>query len=370
VGGARPSFCPHPTLGILDSKLVKQHGATDAANAETGDTAQKWLDQHSAGSGPYMLTGWKPLDQISFAVNTRYWRGEPPFKYLILRHVADSTTALDMLRDGKVDVVENLDSSLVDTAKAEKDLWVATGQSLDMLYLGMTSNARLSKELSDSRVRRAVAAAIDYDAIISGALRGFGVRAPSVIPVGMPGVDAAQTQGRDLQKARTLLKEAGYEGGFTVDLTYGASATREVVATEIKKDLAEVGITVNLLPLEQTEYLSRMRARQLAFALGTWTPDYVDVTAWTHFFSYPDLSMATRMWYDSPAIQAIARGIEAESDPANRVALTAQWQTQMQQDMAFTMIYQRQVATALSNKVAAGFVYHPVYYFSPFDGLK
>ena len=43
----------NPSLGIQDSKLVKEHGGTDAADAATTDKAKEWLDQNSAGSGPF-----------------------------------------------------------------------------------------------------------------------------------------------------------------------------------------------------------------------------------------------------------------------------------------------------------------------------
>jgi ABC-type dipeptide transport system, periplasmic component len=54
----------NPSLGIQDSKLVKEHGGTDAADAATTDKAKEWLDQNSAGSGPFILTKWSPKADI------------------------------------------------------------------------------------------------------------------------------------------------------------------------------------------------------------------------------------------------------------------------------------------------------------------
>jgi len=76
------------------------------------------------------------------------------------------------------------------------------------------------------------------------------------------------TQGRDLTKAKALLKDAGYENGFTVELAYGSNPTRETIAAKIKNDLKEAGITVNLKPMEQSVYLTDMRAKKLALPLA------------------------------------------------------------------------------------------------------
>ena len=168
--------------------------------------------------------------------------------------------------------------------------------------------------------------------------------------IGMPGVDVKDTKGRDLEKSKALLKEAGYANGFTVKLHYGSNAIRETVAAKLKADLAEVGITLELTPMEQSVYLSEMRAQKLPLSFGGWTPDYLDVTMWTHFFSYPDASIALRMWYDSPKTEEIARKIESEMDPAKRADLVKQWQAQVNEDMPFTMLYQTQTITAM-NKV-------------------
>ncbi|MBZ0287639.1 MAG: ABC transporter substrate-binding protein, partial [Anaerolineae bacterium] len=50
-----------PALSVLDSAVAKEHGATDAEDADATDTANDWLTQNSAGSGPFNLTGWTPL---------------------------------------------------------------------------------------------------------------------------------------------------------------------------------------------------------------------------------------------------------------------------------------------------------------------
>lgn len=360
------AVCANPSLGIEDSKLVKEHGGTDAADADKTDTAKDWLDRNSAGSGPYVMTNWTPKAEIIFEANANYFRGKPYFDRVIIKHNSDPTTQLQMVQRGDADMIRSLDSDLVDQAKADTNLQVVIGTSLDQNYLAMTSNPEISEPLSKPLVRQAIAYSIDYDGIIKAILNGYGTRAPSIIPVGLPGVDASQVIVRDVNKAKELLKQAGYENGFEVNLHYGSNPTRETVAAKLKADLAEAGITVNLTPMEQSVYLSEMRAQKLPFAFGGWTPDYLDVTMWTHFFSFPDTSIAMRMWYDSPKTQEIATAIEKEMDEGKRVELTKQWQTQVMDDMPFLMLYQLQTITVLQKDIK-GYAFHPVYFFNLAD---
>jgi len=364
------SIVAAPALSVLDSKLVKSKGGTDAADADKTDKAKDWLDQNSVGSGPFIQTSWKPKAEIVLEANPNYWRGKPKLGKVIIKHMADPTTELQMLQRGDADLTFGTDLvDLVEQAKADPNLNVVIGQTLDQNYLAMTSSAALSKPLSDKRVRQAIALSIDYDGLIKALLRGYGSRAPSIIPLGVLGVDPKMTQGRDLAKAKALLKDAGYENGFTVELAYGSNPTRETIAAKLKNDLKEASITVNLKPMEQSVYLSDMRAQKLAFAFGGWTPDYLDPTMWTDYFSYSDRGIAKRMLYNDPEAEKYAKIVGTELDPAKREQAIKDLQKVLMDDMAFTMLYQSQ-SIAVMNKSVKGFAYHPVNFVSFFDLSK
>ncbi len=358
-----------PAMSVVDSKTVKAHGGTDAADADKTDKAKDWLDQNSAGSGPFILTKWTPKAEIVLEANANYWRGKPKLGRVIVKHVEDPTTSLQMLQRGDADMVQDLSPDLADKAKADTNLVVDVGQTLNQNYLAMTSSASLSKPVSDKRVRQAIAYAIDYDGLIKSILRGYGSRAPSIIPLGVMGVDKSMAWGRDLIKSKALLKDAGYEKGFTVDLAYGSNPTRETIAAKLKSDLAEAGITVNLVPKEQSVYLSEMRAKKLTMAFGGWTPDYLDPTMWTDYFSYADRGIATRMLYSNPEAEKLAKVIDTEFNVEKRAQAIKDLQKILIDDMAFTMLYQNQMVNAMSKSVK-GFAYHPVQFVNFLDLSK
>lgn len=381
------SSASNPSLGIQDSKLVKEHGGTDAADASTTDKAKEWLDQNSAGSGPFILTKWDPKSTIEFVANKTYWKGVPKFDKVVITHISDPTTKLQMLDRGDVDMIDSLSYDLVEQAKANPDITTVVDQSLDENYLAMTyacpdaiaaaDPAKLAELqspesfeiLCKKEVRQAVAYSIDYEGIAKAVLNGYAARAPSIIPIGINGVDPTKTQGRDLAKAKELLAAAGYPDGVTIDLYYASNATRDTIAAKIQNDLAEAGITLNLKPLEQSVYLTQMRAQQLPMAFGGWTPDYLDVTMWTDYFGLGDRSIAFRMNFMNEEANALATEIRTTADPAARTAAVEKLQTVFIEEMPFTMLYQTQYVHAF-RKDLQGFKYHPVWFVDLFSLYK
>ncbi len=70
---ALPYILADPSCSILNMKVVEAHGGTDAANAATKDTAENWLNDNSAGSGPYVMKSFSLTSQVVLAANPNYW---------------------------------------------------------------------------------------------------------------------------------------------------------------------------------------------------------------------------------------------------------------------------------------------------------
>ncbi|MBI9046776.1 MAG: ABC transporter substrate-binding protein [Anaerolineaceae bacterium] len=353
-----------PGLGITDSVTIMAQGGTDAEDAFESDTAKEWLDNQSAGSAPYVMTSWAQKSEVVLEYNENYYGDKPYYDRVIIKHVEDPTTMLQMLQKGDVDILPSLDIDLVDLAQADDNLSVVVSQTLDMNYLAMTSNCatevgpETAAVMCIKEVRQAIVASIDYEGLINAVLMGYGTRAPSIIPIGMPGVDPAKVEGRDVEKAKTLLADAGFAEGVTLDLFYNVSPVRETIAAKIQSDLAEAGMTVNLNPLEATVYLDQMRAQKLPFAFGGWTPDYLDVTLWTDYYSSIENGVAYRMWFDNARAGELKSLIKGEVDPAVRIEYIEELQGIWMDESPFTMLYQNQTIAAMDSTLM-GYAYHP-----------
>ncbi len=356
-----------PAFGIMDSKVVMEHGGTDAVGADTTDTAKQWLDQNSAGSAAYILTKWAQKSEVDLEANPNWQGGAPFFSKIVIKDVTDPTAELQMVQTGDADLGWNLSYDLADTAKADPNLQVVVNQTLDTWYLAMTSGCttkqypQTAAVLCKKEVRQAVASAIDYNGLINAVLRGYAVHAPAILPIGMSYIEPSKEIKTDQAKAKQLLATAGYANGVSIDFTYNSNPQTDTIAAKIKSDLAAVGINATLRPLDATVYLTQMRAQELPIAFGAWTPDYLDPTLWTDNYSCLDTQIAHRMQYDNATACNLAHQIKAEVDPAKRQQEIAQLQQIWLDDMPFFNLYQPQTITVMS-KDLKGFEYHPSRY--------
>jgi len=361
-----------PAMSVLDSQVVKEHGGTDAEDADTTDTANDWLSQNSAGSGPFVLTGWTPETEITLVRNDNYWREPPALAGVTLRNVNDSTTALQLLERGDVDIVDNLDKDLAEQVTGNQNLALVSGQTLNLTYIAMSPSDTFGLPLSDVRVRQAIAQAIDYDGIINGLLLGYADRPAAPLPIGVMGSDPSARYERNLDAARALLEEAGYADGFDLTLYIGSGAPAgipaETLAAKIQSDLAEIGINVEINQQPTSNFLTAFRAQELPFVISTWTPDYLDPTMWSDFFSFADRGIAKRVLFDSPTVADLATRAGSETDPDARAALYSEYQSAQVEEAVFLVLFQPQQLYALSSSVQ-GFTFHPVY-FMDFYGMS
>jgi peptide/nickel transport system substrate-binding protein len=361
-----PMIVASPFHAILDSKTVIEQGGSADEDAATADQATPWLDQHSAGTGPFILTGWIPNNEITLEANPNYWGGKPEIDQLTFKHVLDPTAGFQMVQQGDLDILLRLNPDLVEQAKADPNLRVERLSNLDTFYWLMTCDPELSEPLSDQRVRQAMALAVDREGIVQGALNGYGVLPPSILPIGLGGVDPADRLPRDLDRARELLAEAGYEDGFEVTLTYPTSAVWDIVAAKVQSDMGEIGITVQLEPMDFGILLTRaFEDRDVAWWMSDWIPDYADASNWTGFFTFPDEGLFPWTLRCENAVPEqlieLADTIQSETDPEARLTAIRDWQLEMM-DFAYAWnLYQINEHVAM-NKNVQGFAYIPMGY--------
>lgn len=358
------SMLVSPNFAVVDSKAVKARGGTDAADAKTADKATEWLDQHSAGTGPFVLKGWTRGVEVVLERNPSYWRKPAALSRVVVKQVPDPATQRMMVGRGDIDVAQNLDADLIESVKKEGKARVVEGSTMDIFYFAVTTSAEVHKELADRKVRQAIAAAIDYDGIIHGLMKGAAVRPPSVIPLGLLGADAALAAKRDLNRAKALMKEAGQEKGFSVRLVYGTGTwyglSRDTLAQKLASDLGAIGVKVELEPREVTAWRGDFRAGKLAMTIADWTPDFLDPHGWAVPFAVKGEAAAKRVHYDNPEAGKAAQEAARVTDPARRAPLYRQVQQLLIADAAFVNLIQPKTLIAIRPTVS-GYVYNPVW---------
>ncbi|PJF48268.1 MAG: ABC transporter substrate-binding protein [Chloroflexi bacterium] len=361
------SMLVSPNFAVVDSKVVKEQGGTDADDAKDTDKATDWLDNNSAGTGPYTIKEWKRGEQVVIERNPNYWRGPVPFDRIIFREIPDDAARQQALERGDIDIAVGLDVDAIKRLEGNPDLQLIVGNTLDMTYLALTMNAELSQPLADKRVRQAIKLAIDYDGIINGLLGGAALHLPTIIPLGLLGTDPALAPKRDVAQAKALLKEAGYENGFELTMVYPGERKMsniilaDTLVAKLQEDFAEVGIKLNVEPRDASTWRADYRAGKLAATIADWTPDFLDPHGWAPAFAVEGASAAKRVYYVNKEAEALALDAAKITDSTKRAEMYRKLQEIMLDDAAFIGLIQPKVQIVASAKLK-DVIYNPVYF--------
>jgi peptide/nickel transport system substrate-binding protein len=354
-----------PNSGIMDSKLVMQHGGAADAGADQADKAEEWLNQNSAGSGPFVLKGWQKNNVISLERNPTYFLGAPKLAKIDVRDVPSPATQKLQVETGDVDVALSLTPDLVDTLKGNSNVKVLLGQSLDNLYMGMTMDPAINPNLAKKEVRQAIRAAIDYDGVLA-LTNNQAVRGPAVYSIGVLGLTQADADRLnpkyDVEKAKQLLAQAGLSGGFSFPLEYGTGpspvgVTYESIAQKVQADLKKVNIDMQLVPEEFGVMLTKYRAKDRTAVISYNQPDYLGPSDWAAQMILN--TWAPRLHYDSKAAQDLANKGGAETDPQKRAAIYQDMLKLLVDEGPYVMLVQGKAPVVTRSNVQ-GWIYFPI----------
>ncbi len=351
-------------FSIVNSKIIKEQGGTDAADADKTDKAEGFFSTGSAGSGPYILESYEKESQLVLVRNPNYWGTAPYFDRVIFQNIPEAAAQKVALEAGDIDVALGVTPDQVDAIDKTDGLSVYTTGAFTLYYLTMNRNKDVSGPLSDPKVELAVRYAIDYDGFRK--IAGPGAVTPAaMLPVGMFGAYGTdKALKRDLDKAKSLLAEAGYPDGFETTLDYPTYTQEglniETLAQKMVSDLAEVGIKVKLVPGDIGTFIEKVRAGTVPFSVLWWQPDYIDPDNYLYFL--PGRNGGTRAgWLEKDAESSLLELRDkalAEVNPDERLKLFAQVQDYWQANGPYAPYLQGSIQVGHSDNIE-GVFRHP-----------
>ncbi|MGH3002381.1 MAG: ABC transporter substrate-binding protein [Gaiellaceae bacterium] len=354
---AIPVLVTNTSLGIVNSKLVKAHGGTDAANADKTDKAEAFLNSTSAGSGPYTLKSYSTTSQVVMQANPRYWGPKPKFGTVILRNVTAPAQLLDVQR-GTNEIALDLSPT---QANGLKSVQVEKTPSANVFFLFANQNPKVSATAANPHITQAIRYALDYPGYVrlagSGAIHAAGV-IPSMFLGALPSSAAVK---QNLAKAKAEVAASGIANP-TLQLEYPSDITSNglsfgVIAQKVKSDLAKVGITANLAGSPVATSLNTYRAGTEQLGLWYWGPDYPDPNDYLAFL--PGQTVGLRAGWAAgsyPALEALGRKAAVTSSSATRKVLYHSIQQDMNaQGPFYPLIQPGQVVAASKNLTHATF---------------
>ena len=314
----KPTTAIPYVLGWGDMVMVAAESVADIASQPTG-------------TGPYKFSDWRRGDSILLTRNPDYWGAPAIISKVIFKFISDPAAAFAAMKAGDIDAYPNYPApENVAEFENDPDFKVVIGASEGKIVLALNHR---QAPFDNHKVRVAIAHAINRQAIIDGAMFGFGELIGSHYTRQSPAyVDLTDQYPYDPELAKKLLAEAGYPDGFSASLRLPprpyARRAGEVVASQ----LAKVGVRIQIENLEWAQWLDQVFKRH-AF----------DMTIVEHIEPM-DYGIYARddyyFGYDSDEFRSLYQQSEVAVDPRTRNELLRQIQHKIADDAVNVFLLQ------------------------------
>ena len=306
-----------PFLGLL---------AMPGAYVVPREEAEKWgkdFSDHPAGTGPYTLKVWAHGSQLTLASNPGYFAGAPGLSGICYRVIPEELTAVAEFERGNLDVlsVPAPEYRRYVTSPKWKGLLLSR-VGMNTYYLGLNCERG---PLKDPRVRRAVSMAIARARILGTIYERRGVLAYGPVPRSLLPLPPCCTDPYpyDPEGAGSLLKEAGYPGGFKMKIYIGADQETLDMVEVVQQYLGAVGIEASIVQLEWSAFKQATNDGEADAFWLSWQADYPDPENFLYpvFFSGNVGSAGNRARLRDKEFDALITAAQSEPDPEKRFRL-------------------------------------------------
>ncbi len=357
-----PTFVLYCLTATVGSVVDKQ---TVMANEVDGDLGHAWLRTHYAGSGPFILNQWKASELLMLDANTAYWDGTPAMKRVIIRHIPEQATQQLLVEKGDIDIARNLGPDQIKGLQGNAAVRIQSAPKGGIFYLGLNQKHTALKK---PQVRQALKYLVDYDGIAETILKGTMVPHQAFLPKGFLGALEDRPFTLDPDRAKKLLAEAGYPGGLTLTMDTRNNFPTLDMAQAIQSTFAMGGVTLEIIPMDGKQALTKYRARNHQIYIGRWGPDYQDPhTNADTFARNVDNSdnakakpLAWRNAWDIPEMSRQTEAAAQESDPDKRARMYLEFQREHQETSPFVIMFQ-DIEVAAERATVKGFVLGPAF---------
>lgn len=239
-------------MGLI-SNYQAGHIISKKAAEEKGDK----FSNSPVGTGPFSFTEHVTQQHVKLTAHKNYFRGEPKLDGIMFRFIPSDSSRELAFNSGELDVIYGKrEQRWVDAMRKRGDGVIDVFWPAEFRTLHLNPNI---KPLDDRRVREAIASAINVDDIVRYVGADVGPKGCSVIPTGYLGEVCSWNYKYDPARAKTLLKEAGYENGVTIPVLISNSVSFQPILEIIQAQLGEVGIKIDLQVVDHATYHERIR---------------------------------------------------------------------------------------------------------------
>ncbi|SFH11526.1 oligopeptide transport system substrate-binding protein [Desulfotomaculum arcticum] len=242
-------------------------------------------------NGPFKMVSWEHNQKIVMEKNPDYWDAENvKLEKLEIYLIENLDTSFNMYNNGQLDMMNEINAQELPSLQGNNELKIMPDASVYFYRFNVTH-----KPFDDVRVRKALALAIDRQALVESVMKGGQKPAYAFVPFGFKDNDDKDYRENggdyfqeDLTEAKKLLAEAGYPDGNgfpKAAIMFNTHENHQKVAEAIqqmwKKNL---GIDVTIQNVEWQVYLDRQSNLDYDISRAGWSPDYLDPMSFIDMF--------------------------------------------------------------------------------------
>lgn len=290
-----------------------------ARAAAAGDERRWTRPEFLVGNGPFVLASWTPNHELVTRRNPRFH--EPARLAGLVFHPYDQAAAQEAaFRTGQLHLTADLPATRLAYYRSSQPQVLRTEPVLEANFLRFNTGR---PPFDDPRVRRALALAIDRQALVDTVTLGGQAPGFTLTPSGLPDYAPPVGVSFDPAAARELLAAAGFPGGHGFPaveaITFSSDLNLKVLESLQQSWQRELGLTVSLAPKEKNVWIAEERRLTYQLSLARWIADYADPSAFLELFLTGGGNNATG-WSD-PEYDRLVAAAAATADPEQRNAL-------------------------------------------------
>ncbi|GAF67152.1 ABC transporter substrate-binding protein [Bacillus sp. TS-2] len=338
----------HNGGGMISKDVIDE----DYAAMEDGEEPGTIINEKPTGTGYFKFDYWNPGQEIRLVRNDDYWDdNKAKLDSVIFKVVPEDLTRIAELETGGAHITDPLSPSDVARVEGTEGLNVNRQNSVSLSYFGFNLN---KEPFDDKRVRQAISMAIDKEQIISGIYDDAGIPAIGPLAPDVFGYDEnASGLPYDIEAAKELLAEAGYEDGFDTTLWTNDNRERMDAATNVQEQLKQIGVNVEVEVVEWGAYLENTAAGQHDMFILGWTTvtGDADYGMYALFHSSQQGEPGNRSFIANDELDEVLDQARRSTDEAERLDLYSRAQEILEEEAPMLYIHHQEYLLGYSDKV-------------------
>jgi peptide/nickel transport system substrate-binding protein len=320
-------------------------------------TEHSFANENASGTGKYFVESREQGQKWVLKAFPEYWdENSGNVETIVLTPISENATRVAALLSGGVDFIMPVPPQDFDRIERTEGIRLITMPGTRIITFQLNQKRR--EEFRNPKVRQAMVHAVNNDGIVARIMKGRATTAAQNSPEGYDGHVPELTPRFDLEKAKALMKEAGYEQGFTVSMI--APNNRYVnddkIAEAVASMLSRINIKVELKTMPKAQYWDEFDAQVADIQMIGWHSDTEDSA---NFFEFLYMCIDKESGYGqynsgnycNPEVDRLTLATQSETDLEKRAEMLRTVERILHEDAAFIPMHWQMLSWAVADKI-------------------